>query len=62
MQASFWFNDRVRRHPRRVLNAVHETCVNRNFPDRAPKPYQPGDFLLHLTNVDRLTILDQLGL
>ena len=35
---------------------------DRNFPDRAPKPYQPGDFLLHLTNVDRLAILDQLGL
>lgn len=62
MNASLWFNDLVRRHPRRVLNAVHETCINRNFPDRAPKPYQPGDFLLHLTNVDRLKILDQLGL
>ena len=62
MQASFWFNDRVRRHPRRVINAVHETCTNRKFPDRAPKPYQPGDFLLHLTNVDRLAIIDSLGL
>jgi hypothetical protein len=62
MQASFWFNDRVRRHPRRILNAVHETCVNRNFPDRAPKPYQPGDFLLHLTNVNRDAILTSLGL
>ena len=62
MQASLWFNDRVRRHPRRILNAVHETCTNRNFPDRAPKPYQPGDFLLHLTNVDRDAILTTLGL
>lgn len=62
MNASLWFDDLVRRHPRRVLNAVHETCTNRNFPDRAPKPYQPGDFLLHLTNVDRLAILDQYGL
>ena len=62
MNASLWFNDVVRRHPRRVLNAVHETCTNRNFPDRAPKPYQPGDFLLPLTNVDRLAILNELGL
>ena len=62
MQASFWFNDLVRRHPRRVLNAVHETCTNRNFPDSAPKPYQPGDFLLHLTNVDRHAILTSIGL
>ena len=62
MNASLWFNDLVRRHPRRVLNAVHESCVNRNFPDRAPKPYEPGDFLLHLTNVDRIKILDELGL
>jgi hypothetical protein len=62
MQASFWFNDRVRRHPRRILNAVHETCTNRHFPDRAPRPYQPGDFLLHLTNVDRDAILTSLGL
>lgn len=62
MKASQWFNKLVYRHPRRVLNAVHETCTNRNFPDRAPKPYQPGDFLLHLTNVDRLAILDQYGL
>jgi hypothetical protein len=62
MQASFWFNDRVRRHPRRILNAVHETCTNRNFPDRAPRRYQSGDFLLHLTNVDRDAILTSLGL
>ena len=62
MQASLWTNDRVRRHPRRIFNAVHETCVNRNFPDRAPKPYQAGDFLLHLTNVDRHAILTSLGL
>ena len=62
MKDSLWFNDLVRRHPRRALNAVHETCVNRNFPDCAPKPYKPGDFLLHLTNVDRAAILDTLGL
>lgn len=62
MQASEWFNGQVFRWHRRMFNAVHETCVNRNFPDRAPKPYQPGDFLLHLTNVDRIKILDELGL
>lgn len=62
MQASEWFDIQVYRWPRREFNAVHETCVNRNFPDRAPKPYQPGDFLLHLTNVDRIKILDELGL
>ena len=62
MQASQWFNSQVLRWHRRCFNSVHHTCVNRNFPDRAPKPYQPGDFLLHLTNVDRLAILDQLGL
>lgn len=62
MQARVWFDNLVYRHQRRVLNAVHETCTNRNFPDRAPRPYQPGDFLLHLTNVDRIKILDELGL
>ena len=55
-----WMNARVRRHPRRTFNAVHETCVNHNFPKVAPKPYQPGDFILHLTNVDRIAILDSL--
>jgi hypothetical protein len=59
---SIWFNCRVMRHHRRKFNAVHPTCVNRNFPDRAPKPWEPGDFLLHLTNVDRSAILDSLGL
>ena len=57
-----YWDKRVVRFHRRVFNAVHPTCVNRNFPDRAPKPYQPGDFLLHLTNVDRIKILDELGL
>lgn len=60
MMGSPWMNARVRRHPRRTFNAVHETCVNRNFPKVAPKPYQPGDFILHLTNVDRIAILDSL--
>jgi hypothetical protein len=59
---SIWFNCRVMRHHRRKFNAVHPTCVNRNFPNRAPKPWEPGDFLLHLTNVDRIAILNQLGL
>jgi hypothetical protein len=62
MQAEPWFNLGVERTHRRMLNAVHPTCVNRNFPDRAPKPYEPGDFLIHLTNVDRITILNDLGL
>jgi hypothetical protein len=62
MAASKWFNDRVYRWPRRKFNAVHPTCVNRNFPNGAPKPWEPGDFLLHLTNVDRAAILDTLGL
>jgi hypothetical protein len=62
MQADTWFNGKVERIHRRCLNAVHPTCVNRNFPDRAPKPYEPGDFLLHLTNVDRIAILNDLGL
>ena len=60
MNAIATFNGQVRRHPRRTFNAVHHTCVNRNFPDRAPMPWEPGDFLLHLTNVDRLAILDSL--
>jgi hypothetical protein len=62
MKADLWFDLRVQRIHRRCLNAVHPTCVNRNFPDRAPKPYEPGDFLLHLTNVDRIAILNDLGL
>jgi hypothetical protein len=62
MQADSWFNERVERIHRRCLNAVHPTCTNRNFPDRAPKPYEPGCFLLHLTNVDRIAILNELGL
>jgi hypothetical protein len=57
-----WMNARVRRHPRRTLNAVHHSCTNVNFPQRAPKPYEPGDFLLHLTNVDRIAILNALNL
>lgn len=62
MKASEWFNGQVMRWHRKCFNAVHETCVNGNFPDRAPKPWQPGDFLLHLTNVDRIKILDELSL
>jgi hypothetical protein len=62
MMTSLWMNDRVRRHPRRTLNAVHHSCTNRNFRDRAPRPYEPGDFLLHLTNVDRIAILNSLNL
>jgi hypothetical protein len=60
MNAIPTFNGRVRRHPRRTFNAVHHTCVNRNFPDSAPMPWQPGDFILHLTNVDRVAILNSL--
>jgi hypothetical protein len=62
MQADEWFNRMVIRWHRCTFNAVHPTCVNRNFPDRAPKPYEPGNFLLHLTNVDRIAILNDLGL
>ena len=62
MQADTWFNGKVERIHRRCLNAVHPTCANRNFPFGAPKPYEPGDFLLHLTNVDRIAILNDLGL
>ena len=57
-----WMDAWVCRLPRRSLNAVHRECVNRNFPDAAPYPYQHGDFLLHLTNVDRVRILNELGL
>lgn len=57
-----WFNAQVDRWHRKCLNAVHPTCVNRNFPDGAPKPWEEGDFLLHLTNVDRAAILNSLGL
>jgi hypothetical protein len=62
MKSVQWVNDRVHRLHRRKMNSVHPTCVNRNFPDRAPKPYEPGDWLLHLTNVDRIAILNDLGL
>ncbi len=62
MQEEAWFNELVDRWSRRTVNSVHRTCVNRNFPDRAPKPYELGDFLLHLTNVDRIAILNDLGL
>ena len=57
-----WMNGQVCWLPRRSLNAVHRECVNRNFPDAAPYPYQQGDFLLHLTNVDRVRILNEMGL
>jgi hypothetical protein len=62
MKADQWINDRVHRLHRRKMNSVHHTCANRNFPFGAPKPYEPGDWLLHLTNVDRIAILNDLGL
>lgn len=62
MKQSEWFNKKVERWHRCAFNAVHPTCCNRNFPNGAPKPWKPGDFLLHLTNVDRAAILDTLGL
>jgi hypothetical protein len=60
MKASDWFNRLVFRHNRRTFNAVHHSCVNRSFPNSAPMPWQPGDLLMHLTNVDRLAILKTL--
>ena len=55
-----WLDGLVRRHPRRTFNAVHHSCVNRSFPNSAPMPWEPGDLLMHLTNVDRLAILKDL--
>jgi len=62
MRSSEWFNRQVFRRPRKTLNSVHRTCVNGNFPSSAPMPWEPGDFLLHLTNVDRNAILTSMGL
>lgn len=44
-----WFNIQVTRLPRRALNAVHPDCKLPSI--TAPDPWQPGDFLIHLTNV-----------
>lgn len=44
-----WFNSQVTRLHRRTLNAVHPECKLPSI--TAPDPWQPGDFLIHLTNV-----------
>lgn len=63
MRADSRINRQVRRLPRATLNSVHRNCVNRNFPAGAPAPWNPEtSFLLHLTNVDRIPLLNSLGL
>jgi hypothetical protein len=53
MREHSWFRSRVRIHPRRTLNAVHPDCKLPSI--TAPDPWQPGDYLIHLTNVpDRI--------
>jgi hypothetical protein len=49
MREDPWFNSQVTRLPRRALNAVHSECKLPSI--TAPDPWQPGDFLIHLTNV-----------
>lgn len=49
MRELHWFNAEVTRLPRRALNAVHPECELPSI--KAPDPWQPGDFLIHLTNV-----------
>lgn len=49
MREDSWFNSQVGRLPRRALNAVHPECKLPSIV--APDPWQPGDFLIHLTNV-----------
>lgn len=44
-----WFDREVHRLPRRALNAVHPDCKLPSI--TAPDPWQPGDLLIHLTNV-----------
>lgn len=62
MQADQWVNAQVKRLPRWAMNSVDATCCNRAFPNGAPFPYKDGDFIYHLTNVDRIAILNDLGL
>lgn len=63
MRADPRINQQVRRMPRSILNSVHQSCVNGNFPHGAPSPWHPEtSFLLHLTNVDRIGILNSLGI
>lgn len=62
MEKDPWMSTQVKRLPRWAMNSVDVTCVNRAFEDAAPFPYKEGDWIYHLTNVDRIKILDELGL
>ena len=61
IQSDERFNKMVRRWPRWVFNSVHHTCINRDFLELPPNPWVKGDFILHLTNVDRMAILQEMG-
>jgi len=50
MREDEWFRSKVTVLPRRMLNAVHPTCRPHGTPPGAP--WQPGDFLIHLTGVE----------
>ncbi len=45
-----WFRSKVTVLPRSILNAVHPTCRPHGKDPGAP--WQPGDFLIHLTGVE----------
>ena len=45
-----WFRSMVAVRPRRMLNSVHPTCRPHGKDPGAP--WQPGDFLIHLTGVE----------
>lgn len=50
MRENPWFRSQVLVMERRALNSVHETCEITGV-IKAPDPWQPGDFLIHLTGV-----------
>jgi hypothetical protein len=50
IKENHWFRNRVFIQPRRLFNAVHTTCTPHGKPPGAP--WQPGDFLIHLTGVE----------
>ena len=50
MRDDQWFRLMVAVRPRRMLNSVHPTCRPHGKDPGAP--WQPGDFLIHLTGVE----------
>lgn len=61
LRSDKWMRDQTKVLHRNLLNAVHASCVNRDFPDAAPYSWRSIDLLCHLTNVDRSWLINSLN-